>query len=135
MPIVIKTDRDNKSLLIWPIKICGYVREEEKKEKERDRKRERERETHAIKRRRYDKEERGRRNRGGENAARPHAEPSHGRISFALRSFEAPRLLLLLRLLRPPPLPPRLCESGAVIFHGLRRGLIEIVSATSADYI
>lgn len=70
---------------------------------------------------------------------RPHAEPSHGQISFALRSFddEAPRLLLLLPP-PPPSLPPfpsfpvRLCKSGAMIFHGLRRGLIEIVSATSA---
>lgn len=54
---------------------------------------------------------------------RPHAESSHGRTSFALRSFDEAPLLLLL---------PRLCESGAVIFHGLRRGLIEIASATTA---
>jgi len=55
---------------------------------------------------------------------RPHAEPSHDRIFFALRSFDDEASLLLL-------LPLRLCETGAVIFHGLRRGLIEIASATS----
>lgn len=51
--------------------------------------------------------------------------PSHDRIFFPLRSFDDEVSLLLLLL------PLRLCETGAVIFHGLRRGLIEIASATS----
>lgn len=46
-------------------------------------------------------------------AVRPHAALNHARTFFTLRSFDG------------APLRAQLCEAGAVIFHGRRRGIVE----------